>query len=855
MSGSSSERLVSVLLEIYGRTGHFALGSYDGTSVSYRPVDRPMTAADIERHLAGEIVLGSYCLATDDTVTYIAWDIDSADRTLARATCLKITAALDQIPFTVEFSGGKGYHVNVYLATPMDAATARSIGKAVVKRAGITRADASVEVFPKQESLSEDAPYGSLLKIPLGLHPKTKARSVFIPLSSTGPGGGWEDGEAAENLECLRRQAEPDSLLYLLEAGTAPRMDDLVGLLASHWYPGQHHNLALGLSGLLAEARWPQAEAEALIRKVCERAGDKDLPNRLGALADTYQKYENGTPVGGYSLLEPLIPKEALDQIVKMVRGTAAPNSLSQADAIRLAKAPAFLKVRSLLDLALATLGKEGRFFAEAGGPGRCYWLREEDHLLHECNTESGPFTALLLDRFGLNPAEPFSRQVEKALSEKIAQIAHRVPLRRRSFLEKMENGLYRLLLNYGGPDVFTLNGGEITREKNGECGQLFIYPDMRTLYSPPPDLLGPALADPMDPWSILTDGVSFAPPGDANRELLKAWTLSVFFGSIIPVHPILALFGPPATGKTTTLRLLVRLLDDPKGDVLEFFADKPDAFRTSAFHHLLLAYDNLDTKEARWLTDALNRLATGAQSELRQLYTTSGLASFQADVWAALTSVDLPFEESTFFTRLLPIELAKLARFGSEHAIQKRVTEDYYNIQAGFVHRLNATMRHWNNGHSPNGQTERAGSRLGDWETMVSCLPAESGIIPEILAQGLESLVPKQRELLAERSPIHEAIEAWLRGSMTLLGLEDPAIPRSAGELNGILKRVADENGVRWKWKSGHGLGRNIKSMREELTAQYGLEIETRWDPARARHEDTFCFGHGPDHNLKAQP
>jgi hypothetical protein len=89
----------------------------------------------------------------------------------------------------------------------------------------------------------------------------------------------------------------------------------------------------------------------------------------------------------------------------------------------------------------------------------------------------------------------------------------------------------------------------------------------------------------------------------------------------------------------------------------------------------------------------------------------------------------------------------------------------------------------------------------------------------------------------------------------MTLLGLEDPAIPRSAGELNGILKRVADENGVRWKWKSGHGLGRNIKSMREELTAQYGLEIETRWDPARARHEDTFCFGHGPDHNLKAQP
>ena len=145
---------------------------------SYMRVPHPLTLDDIEAHLKGLRTLGLYVIDSParDTCSFCAIDIDTRDEKLFD----DIYAAMDRLhvsPYAVcEDSGNKGRHIFIFFAEPVKAAIARQLLKAVLKEA---QAPHNIEIFPKQDRLRADG-FGSLIKLPLGVHKKSGRRSYFF---------------------------------------------------------------------------------------------------------------------------------------------------------------------------------------------------------------------------------------------------------------------------------------------------------------------------------------------------------------------------------------------------------------------------------------------------------------------------------------------------------------------------------------------------------------------------------------------------------------------------------------------------------------------------------------------------
>lgn len=177
-------------------------------SGAYFPAIAPVSVGTVSQHLRGECSVGAYVLNTDDTCRFVMFDLDTYDRMALLCLCDAIERLVADTyaqasqtwsghPYRcllLEDSGGKGYHVWLPFSTPRPARDVRAWAQPVVEAYNIGRdrnipagAPAipftpwpALEVFPKQDALGEGG-YGNLVKLPLGVHAKTGARSYFVP--------------------------------------------------------------------------------------------------------------------------------------------------------------------------------------------------------------------------------------------------------------------------------------------------------------------------------------------------------------------------------------------------------------------------------------------------------------------------------------------------------------------------------------------------------------------------------------------------------------------------------------------------------------------------------------------------
>lgn len=120
-----------------------------------------LTSGDLKEHLSGEKTLGIYFNADAAKLTCIDFDTKDAYSVLEvyqKAYSLAPNATL------FEESGRKGFHIWVFLE-PTELWKARKLGLHLTKDL-----DFDVEVYPRQNELSETKPYGNPVKLPLGKH-------------------------------------------------------------------------------------------------------------------------------------------------------------------------------------------------------------------------------------------------------------------------------------------------------------------------------------------------------------------------------------------------------------------------------------------------------------------------------------------------------------------------------------------------------------------------------------------------------------------------------------------------------------------------------------------------------------
>ena len=88
----------------------------------------------------------------------------------------------------------------------------------------------------------------------------------------------------------------------------------LVELLKNYWVPGHRNNLQLGLVGWLIKRGVPQEQAEELVRRLAEAAGDEEVKKRIDEVKRQYRLVE-----AGQKKLEELLGKAGLLQELQQV--------------------------------------------------------------------------------------------------------------------------------------------------------------------------------------------------------------------------------------------------------------------------------------------------------------------------------------------------------------------------------------------------------------------------------------------------------------------------------------------------------------------------------------------------------
>lgn len=807
---SSDQTIAEKLIEIFGDNPYHARASVAGNGdIFYAPVEGQVSLEDMESHLDGRLCLGAYQLIHGaDTVKFLGWDVDSKDINVARNLVKEIVKHLNSVPYAVEFSGGKGYHVLIFLKTPMPAIRAKKVVDFIREKEGFAMTGEShVECFPKQERLLKSRPKGNLLKIPLGEHPRSHNRSVFVD-----PLNGYESGPSLDPCTVLSYKADPDDVMALIDE--APEATtQLVQLLSPFWDDGKRHDLSLYLSGFLAHEQWGIDQSKDLVTKICQNVGDVEVYNRLQTVESTFEKQKEGKSIRGRQGLGEYLPASVMQKLTELVSLMKAPDTVAQIDEIRYSKGRPNLENARLASNTIWSILNDNGSKVFQTTSSIAYWYHVEDHTVIEEGTEM--WRSILNKQFGMNPQDGFSKLVYNEIRLRIVREAPFVPIQNRTFWNENTS---KLFINLGGPEVYIVDGKSIEKQWNGECGQMFITNENGIYVVPDFE------AEPINCWDYLVNDLSFTTSQEApskpeeQRELFKAWLFAFFFQELMPTKPILSMLGVPGSGKTTAIRRVLRILENPDSDVLGVPTDKQDAFRASIASHRLLVLDNLEKSGAFWMVDILNKLATGSNIELRELYKTNAKHTIIPKCFVACTAVNMPFSDETLFSRLLVLEMQKLSDPIAEHIMQRKIQEHGAAIWADLILKLNEVVLNIVKNKTVKAPTK---SRLVDFTVFCERIKNCSSIDSSKLTLGLLSMVDAQLRQLKESSQAVTLIEEWISARA-----QEAAEWHTYQEIYVFLQGMAQARHIDFKWKNPVGLGRHLATLQDRLVQDFGAEF-----------------------------
>jgi hypothetical protein len=153
-----------------GRSNAYKLQREDGR---YSHQEGMLDYDLIYQHLTGQVTIATYVISELNTCSFAVFDHDSEEPSRGLSVLLDIQERLayDGIASYLERSR-RGGHLWVF-CEPTSPALLRSWLLPY-------RPDDSIEFYPKQDTLSAAVPYGSAIRVPLGIHRLTGERYRFV---------------------------------------------------------------------------------------------------------------------------------------------------------------------------------------------------------------------------------------------------------------------------------------------------------------------------------------------------------------------------------------------------------------------------------------------------------------------------------------------------------------------------------------------------------------------------------------------------------------------------------------------------------------------------------------------------
>lgn len=298
-------------------------------SGSYTRVDKPLTDDVLEKHLQGKITVGSYQLTKENMVTYLCFDLDPEHLDDPKVVAEKIIeVCLEKLdneqpriwPKSILLEASRypdpSFHIWIIFWLPVPAKATRWLGLRILELANLN--PKQIEVFPKQDELTEAAPYGNFVKLPLGFHRVEKKWSrllnpeTFEPLplehllSVEGISFSEADLNKVMGFEDKRHVQTALALPRKFKALSSREEEKTVNWLIKYWKLGFRNQLEMSFLGLCLKRGVNQDSAKRIIEAVADATGDDEKPARL-ALVDYHYRNRLKIPLKGKSGLRELL--------------------------------------------------------------------------------------------------------------------------------------------------------------------------------------------------------------------------------------------------------------------------------------------------------------------------------------------------------------------------------------------------------------------------------------------------------------------------------------------------------------------------------------------------------------------
>jgi len=166
-------QIVPSMLDAYisccvGRRSDFAVQRADGR---YSRVGSLLTSQEIFAHVQGARTVGTYVIDEHGLCHFAVYDSDDPTNGLVTQLGVQQALAAAGIVSYLELSR-RGPHVWVFLAQPA--------APALVRAFLLPYCPAGVEFYPKQDEVTREHSYGSLIRLPLGVHRLSGERYPFV---------------------------------------------------------------------------------------------------------------------------------------------------------------------------------------------------------------------------------------------------------------------------------------------------------------------------------------------------------------------------------------------------------------------------------------------------------------------------------------------------------------------------------------------------------------------------------------------------------------------------------------------------------------------------------------------------
>ena len=292
---------VNILKEIFvNRTDCYCVQLKQG----YSKVAEPLIDETLLKHLSGEITVGSYQLDSCNYVKWLCFDFDPEKLPDPKNAAKQVLSILLEKrkeedgtekprvwPSCIILEASRypdpSYHIWVLFLVPVKAKVAKWLGLRILEMARVN--PKQMEVFPKQNELTPEKPYGNFVKLPLGKHQVEGKWSRILDLETFEPLPSEEIENkhglsfSEKDIETLEAMETKRNVQVTFEAPqTFKKLSDkdeekTVQFLTRYWQPGYRNDLSLSFCGMCIKQGISCESAKRVIEEVCKRTGTSSL--------------------------------------------------------------------------------------------------------------------------------------------------------------------------------------------------------------------------------------------------------------------------------------------------------------------------------------------------------------------------------------------------------------------------------------------------------------------------------------------------------------------------------------------------------------------------------------------------